>query len=268
MTHACVLTPRLVLFTSANGWDRGNLTPANSFCEVATKSLLSTSFWSALQDWAVEQWLFNKPTTARTQILVHSMGPEQRLRHWIAAERVTRLLVPSLAKAGISSSSKVVCTKYQTWRKAKQGCTLLTSNFRRISSRVVAHSRQREQPFEKSSLQGQISQFCWQTWSLKEESSVSKRLNQYLQNVLKSRVNQRKIVGFYMLRPFAHPVACCCVLLGLVAQSLKPVKLLRQQLPTLVLSCVRQSVAQQCWVDLRSSSNIVGATLTNYTWSP
>ena len=71
-----------------------------------------------------------------------------------------------------------------------------------------------------------------------------------------------------MLRPFAHPVACCCVLLGLVAQSLKPVKLLRQQLPTLVLFCDRQSVAQQCWVDLRSSSNIVGVTLTNYTWSP
>ena len=29
-----------------------------------------------------------------------------------------------------------------------------------------------------------------------------------------------------MLRPFAHPVACCCVLLGVVAQSLKLVKLL------------------------------------------
>ena len=33
--------------------------------------------------------------------------------------------------------------------------------------------------------------------------------------------------GCYMLRPFAHIVACCCVLLGgVVAQSLKPVKLL------------------------------------------
>ena len=31
----------------------------------------------------------------------------------------------------------------------------------------------------------------------------------------------------YILRPCAHPVACCCVLLGVVAQSLKPpVKLL------------------------------------------
>ena len=35
-----------------------------------------------------------------------------------------------------------------------------------------------------------------------------------------------------MLRPFAHPVACCWILLRLVAQSLKPVKLFSQQLPT------------------------------------
>ena len=28
-----------------------------------------------------------------------------------------------------------------------------------------------------------------------------------------------------MFRPFAHPVTCCCVLLGVVAQSLKPVKI-------------------------------------------
>ena len=31
-------------------------------------------------------------------------------------------------------------------------------------------------------------------------------------------------VGCQMLRPFAPPVACCCVLFGDVAQSLKPVK--------------------------------------------
>ena len=43
------------------------------------------------------------------------------------------------------------------------------------------------------------------------------------------------IGGCYMLRPFAHPVACCCVLLGVVAQSLKPVKLFSQQLPTFLL---------------------------------
>ena len=43
------------------------------------------------------------------------------------------------------------------------------------------------------------------------------------------------IVGCYMLRPFAHPVACCCVLLRAVAQSLKPVKPLSQQLPKFLL---------------------------------
>ena len=46
--------------------------------------------------------------------------------------------------------------------------------------------------------------------------------------------NGRNIVGCYMLRLSAHPVACCCVLLGVVAQSLKPVKLLA----TYKLACV------------------------------
>ena len=46
-------------------------------------------------------------------------------------------------------------------------------------------------------------------------------------------------VGCYVLRPFAHPVAFCCMLLGVVAQSLKPIKLLAtckrtQQLPTML----------------------------------
>ena len=31
---------------------------------------------------------------------------------------------------------------------------------------------------------------------------------------LKRRVNRRNIVECYMLRPFGHPVACCCLLLG------------------------------------------------------
>ena len=43
-----------------------------------------------------------------------------------------------------------------------------------------------------------------------------------------------------MLRPFAHPVACRCVFLrvvgpGVVAQSLKTVKRLSQQLPTFLV---------------------------------
>ena len=59
-----------------------------------------------------------------------------------------------------------------------------------------------------------------------------------------------------MLRPFAHPVACCWMLLRFVAQSLKPVKLFSQQLPTFLLFRDRQSVAQQCWIRLHSSSNM------------
>ena len=62
---------------------------------------------------------------------------------------------------------------------------------------------------------------------------------------IKPRASGRNIVGqqlptffgCYTLRPLAHPAACCCVLLGVVAQSLKPIKLLAtckqtQQLPT------------------------------------
>ena len=63
-----------------------------------------------------------------------------------------------------------------------------------------------------------------------------------------------------------HPVACCWMLLRVVAQSLKPVKLFSQQLPTFLLFCDRRSVAQQCWIRLHGSSNIVGATHAHYAW--
>ena len=69
-----------------------------------------------------------------------------------------------------------------------------------------------------------------------------------------------------MLRPFAHLVACCWMLLRVVAQSLKPVKLFSQQLPTFLLFRDRRSLAQQCWIRLHSSSNIVGATHAHYAW--
>ena len=65
-------------------------------------------------------------------------------------------------------------------------------------------------------------------------------------------------------------VTCCIhlhTLLHVVAQSVKPVKLLSQKLPTFLLFRDRQSVAKQQWIRLHSSSNIVGATHTNYTWS-
>ena len=66
-----------------------------------------------------------------------------------------------------------------------------------------------------------------------------------------------------MLHPFARP---CCMLLYVIAQSLKPVKLFSQQLPTFLLFRDRRSVAQQCWILLHSSSNIVEATHAHYAW--
>ena len=69
-----------------------------------------------------------------------------------------------------------------------------------------------------------------------------------------------------MLRPFVHPVACCWMLLRVVAQSLKQIKLFSRQFPTFLLSRDHRSVAQQCWIRLHSSSNTVGATLAHYTW--
>ena len=74
------------------------------------------------------------------------------------------------------------------------------------------------------------------------------------------------IVGCYLFYPFAHLVECCCMLLGVVTQSLKPVELLSLQLPTFVLFCDCQSIPQQCWIHLHSSSNIVRATHVHYTW--
>ena len=64
-----------------------------------------------------------------------------------------------------------------------------------------------------------------------------------------------------MLRPFAHPVACCWMLF---AQSLKPVKLFSKHLPTFLLFRDRRSVAQQCWIRLHSSSNIEPRTLITH----
>ena len=51
-----------------------------------------------------------------------------------------------------------------------------------------------------------------------------------------------------MLRLFAHPVECCCVLLGVVARSSKPVKRLARRKQTQQLPRV---LGQQCWGLLR-----------------
>ena len=70
---------------------------------------------------------------------------------------------------------------------------------------------------------------------------------------LKPPANGCDVVEYYMLRPFAHPAAYCCVLLGVVEKSLKTAKLLTQRLPTFLLFRDRRRVAQQCWICLHSS---------------
>ena len=88
---------------------------------------------------------------------------------------------------------------------------------------------------------------------------------------LKPPANGCNIVGYCMLRPFAHPAAYCCAFLGVVEQSLKTAKLLTQRLPTFLLFRDRRSVAQQCWICLHSSfQHCWGhvAKHANHTWSP
>ena len=70
--------------------------------------------------------------------------------------------------------------------------------------------------------------------------------------------------AFHNQSPLITMVVCCWMLLRVVAQSLKPVKLFSQQLPTFLLFRDRRSVAQQCWIRLHSSSNIVGAAHAQY----
>ena len=85
--------------------------------------------------------------------------------------------------------------------------------------------------------------------------------------LIKPRANGRNIVGQQF--PTLLDVTCrvrLYTLLRVVAQSLKPVKIFSQQLPTFLLFRDRRSVAQQCWIRLHSSSNIVVATHAHYAW--
>ena len=54
-------------------------------------------------------------------------------------------------------------------------------------------------------------------------------------------------------------VACCCA-------KFETGQTFQRQLPTFLLFRDRRSVAQQCWIRLHSSSNIVGATHAHYAW--
>ena len=69
-----------------------------------------------------------------------------------------------------------------------------------------------------------------------------------------------EIVGCYMLRPFANPVACCWMLLFVVAQSLKPVILFTSYKRT-----------QHCWLTTqllrpfeRSLTNLLTAFIEHF----
>ena len=85
---------------------------------------------------------------------------------------------------------------------------------------------------------------------------------------VKPRANGRNIVDQQLqtLLDVASVCTPCCLLLRVAAQSLKPVNLFSQQLPTSLLFRDRRSVAQQCWIRLHSSCNIVGATHAHYAW--
>jgi len=63
----------------------------------------------------------------------------------------------------------------------------------------------------------------------------------------------------------------CCMLLRVVGSccaKMETGQTLSQQLPTFLLFSDRRRVAQQCWIQLHSSSNIVGAREVLYTRSP
>ena len=73
----------------------------------------------------------------------------------------------------------------------------------------------------------------------------------FLLKTIRLHANRRNI-GVQQL-PALLNVTCCVrlhTLLHVIAQSLKPVKLFSQQLPTFLLFCDRRSVAQQCWIRL------------------
>ena len=73
-------------------------------------------------------------------------------------------------------------------------------------------------------------------WEPRDHRRSTTQLNEVVKRTPKPAT---LMFGCYMSRPFAHPVACCCPLLRVVTQSLKPVKLLNSQhcWPTSVGSC-------------------------------
>ena len=82
----------------------------------------------------------------------------------------------------------------------------------------------------------------------KENDFSKNKSNQDLINIVRPCTSGRITFGSQhcwasMLQPFPYPLAFCCMLLGVVARSLKLVKHLSPQLPTIL--CHSVSIAQQ-----------------------
>ena len=87
---------------------------------------------------------------------------------------------------------------------------------------------------------------------------------------VKPRANGGNIVGQQLptlldvtccirLHTLLHVVGCCCAKFE-TGQTFQPTT------PNISLFRDRRSVAQQCWIRLHNSSNIVGATHAHYAW--
>ena len=101
---------------------------------------------------------------------------------------------------------------------------------------------------------------AWFLFSAVNLNSAYKRLS-----LFKYKAACKRTQHCWMLH-VASVCTPCCMLLDVVRQSLKPVKLFSQQLPTFLLFRDHRSVAQQCWIRLQSSSNIVGTAHAHYAW--
>ena len=103
---------------------------------------------------------------------------------------------------------------------------------------------------------------CYSSWKQSSKASFSTLLD-CMQTDTTLLTNNSQHCWMLHIASVCTP---CCMLLDVVAQSLKPVKNFSQQLPTFLLFRDRRSVAQQCWIRLHCSCNIVGAAHAHYAW--
>ena len=108
---------------------------------------------------------------------------------------------------------------------------------------------------------------CWFLRRGEKRSTRRKNLSEQTQLTLWHRrqdLNPGHIGGRRALSSLRNSLLCVQTDANLLAN-----KVLSQQLPTFLLFCDRRSVAQQCWIRLQTSSNIIcaGATHVDYTWT-